>query len=106
MWQQEPCAPLGFIATSGAVEIDFDAGKSARNAIERGLPFERAAELDWRAAHTIETRTVAVAPLDGLLHVVVYCIRGAKRRIMSFRRANEIEERLYAKARDTARAAR
>lgn len=81
-----------------AVEIEFDPAKSAKNAEERGLPFERAAELDWSAAQTIETRFVTVAPLDGELHVVVYCIRGDRRRIMSFRRANEIEERLYAKA--------
>ena len=86
------------------MKIEFDPVKSAKNAEERGLPSDLAAELDWSAAQTIETRFVAVAPLHGRLHVVVYCIRGDKRRIMSFRKANEIEEKAYEKA-NAARAA-
>jgi uncharacterized protein len=86
------------------VEIEFDPVKSAKNAEERGLPFELTAELDWSAAQTIETRYAVVAPLHGRLHVVVYCIRGDKRRIMSFRKASEIEEEIYEKA-NAARAA-
>ena len=80
------------------VEIDFDKAKSAKNAIERGLPFELTAELDWSAAQVIETRYAAVAPLHGRLHVVVYVVRDDKRRIISFRKANEIEEQAYEKA--------
>ena len=80
------------------MEIEFDPVKSAKNAEERGLPFELTAELDWSAAQTIETRYAVVAPLLGRLHVVVYCIRGDKRRIMSFRKASEIEEEIYEKA--------
>jgi uncharacterized DUF497 family protein len=45
-----------------------------------------------------------VAPLCGRLHVVAYYIRGDKRRIISFRKANEIEEEIYEKA-NAARAA-
>jgi uncharacterized protein len=107
------------------VTIEFDPAKSARNAKQRGLPFERTADLDWDAAHTIEdrrrdyreTRYVALAPLtpgftkvlredggettidsapEGRLHVVCYCIRGEARRIISFRKANKREERIYA----------
>jgi uncharacterized DUF497 family protein len=80
------------------VKIEFDPVKSAKNAKERDLPFELAAELDWSAGQIIETRYAVVAPLHGRLHVVAYCIRGDKRRIMSFRRANKIEEKIYAKA--------
>jgi uncharacterized protein len=80
------------------MEIEWDPAKSATNAIERDLPFDLTADLDWSAAQIIETRYVAVAPLHGRLHVVVYCIRGDKRRIISFRKANEIEEQAYEKA--------
>ena len=80
------------------VEIEYDPDKSAKNAIERGLPFELTTELDWSAAQVIETRYAAVAPLHGRLHVVVYIIRDDKRRIISFRKANEIEEQAYEKA--------
>jgi uncharacterized protein len=86
------------------VKIEFDPAKSSRNARERGLPFELAADLDWDAAHTIadrrqsygETRYLAFAPMQGRLHVVCYCIRGDARRIISFRKANRREEKFYA----------
>ncbi len=79
-------------------ELAWDLDKSAKNARERDLPFDLTAELDWSAAQIIETRYAAVAPLHGRLHVVVYCIRGDKRWIISFRKANEIEEKAYEKA--------
>jgi len=79
------------------MEFVWDPDKSAKNAKERGLPFDRTIELDWSAAQIIETRYAAVAPLHGRLHVV-YMIRGDKRRIISFRKANEIEEQAYEKA--------
>ena len=86
------------------MKIEFDPAKSARNAKERGLPFELVAELDWTEAHTIEDRRrdygedryLAFAPMRGRLHVVCYCIRGEARRIISFRRANSREEMFYA----------
>jgi uncharacterized protein len=80
------------------MEIEWDPDKSAKNAKERGLPFDRTIELDWSAAQIIETRYAAVAPLHGRLHVVVYIIRDDKRRIISFRKANEIEEQAYERA--------
>jgi uncharacterized protein len=86
------------------VKIEFDPVKSARNAKERGLPFELTAELDWDAAHMIEdqrqscgeTRHLAYAPMQGRLHVVCFCIRGDAFRIISFRKANRREEKFYA----------
>ena len=80
------------------MEIAWDPNKSAKNAEERDLPFELTTELDWSAAKIVETRYAAVAPLNGRLHMVVYCIRGEKRWIMSFRKANTIEEQAYEKA--------
>ena len=83
------------------MEIVWDPAKSAKNAEERELPFDLTLELDWSAAQIIETGYAAVAPLHGRLHVVVYTIRDDKRRIISFRKANEIEEQAYEKANAT-----
>jgi uncharacterized DUF497 family protein len=87
------------------VKIEFDPEKSARNAKERGLPFELTAELDWSAARVRpddrrdygEERYFALVPTSGRLYAVCYCVRGGARRIISFRKANKREERAYAK---------
>ena len=88
------------------MEIEFDPEKSAKNARERGLPFELAAELEWDKAYAFaddrrdygEERIVALAPMGGRLYVVCYLIWGEARRIISFRKANEREERAYEQA--------
>jgi uncharacterized protein len=88
------------------MEIEFDPVKSAKNAKERGLPFDLAAELEWRKAVISiddrfmygEERRVAFVPMRGRLYVVCYVFRGKVRRIISFRKANKQEERFYAKA--------
>jgi uncharacterized protein len=88
------------------VKIEFDPAKSARNAKERGLSFELAAELEWSAARVRpdnrrnygEDRFVALIPKSRRLFAVCYCVRGDARRIISFRKANKREERAYEKA--------
>jgi hypothetical protein len=45
-----------------------------------------------------EERRIAFAPMRGRLYAVCYVLRGQTRRIISFRKANKREERLYAKA--------
>ena len=88
------------------VEIEFDRNKSARNDQGRGLPFERAADLEWDKAIIVpdrrrdygEERMVAIARLQGRLHVVCYIMRNQLRRIISFRKANKREERIYGQA--------
>ena len=88
------------------MEFEYDPAKSAKNARERGLPFELAAELEWRKAVIFtddrfmygEERLIAFAPMRGRLYAVCYVQRGRVRRIVSFRKANKREERLYAKA--------
>jgi uncharacterized DUF497 family protein len=92
------------------VEIEFDPKKSARNAETRGLPFELAEALEWDAAVIAEDRRrdygerrfVALAPMHGRIYSACYCLRGRKRRIISFRKANKREERVYEKASDAA----
>jgi uncharacterized DUF497 family protein len=88
------------------MEIEYDPDKSAKNAKERGLPFKLAAELEWRKAIIStddrfmygEERLIAFAPMRGRLYAICYVQRGRVRRIVSFRKANKREERLYAKA--------
>jgi len=88
------------------MEIEFDPVKSAKNAKERGLPFDLAAEIEWRKAVVSiddrfmygEERRIAFAPMQGRLYAVCYVQRGQVRRIVSFRKANKREERLYAQA--------
>lgn len=88
------------------VEVEFDPDKSAKNDKERGLPFERAAELAWDRALAFadhrhdygEQRIVALAPMEGRLYVVCYVMRGQVRRIISFRKANKREEQAYEQA--------
>jgi uncharacterized DUF497 family protein len=87
------------------VKIEFDPAKSARNAAQRRLPFELAAELDWSAARVRpderrdygEERYFALVPMFGRLYAVCYCVRVDARRIISFRKANKREEQAYAK---------
>jgi uncharacterized DUF497 family protein len=88
------------------VDIEYDPEKSAKNARERGLPFDLAGEIEWHKAIVSidrrfdygEVRHVAIAPMRGRLYVICYQLRGRKRRIISFRKANKREERIYAKA--------
>ena len=94
------------------MEIEFDPAKSAKNAKERGLPFEQTTELEWSAARARpdgrhdygEERFVALVPRSGRLYAVCYCVRGDAIRIISFRKANKREERAYGKAPDEAAA--
>jgi uncharacterized protein len=85
---------------------EYDDEKSARTLRERGIDFEFAARLfdgdfieyeDQRAAYG-ETRHVAIGPIDHMLFAVVYSWRGARRRIISARRASRRERRAYHQA--------
>lgn len=88
------------------MKIEFDPGKSAKNDRERGLPFEWTAELEWHRAVIVqdnrrdygEERSIAYAPMRGRLHVVCFSVRGDAFRIISFRKANKREEKIYDQA--------
>jgi hypothetical protein len=85
--------------------ITFDPAKNARNIAERGLSFERVADLDWDTAVITEDtrrdygepRLRVMARLDGRLHAVVVTPRGEDLRVISFRRANRREIGRYGK---------
>ena len=85
--------------------ITFDPAKNARNIAERGLSFERVAELDWDTAVVAEdtrrdygeTRLLVMALLDGRLHAVVVTPRGEDLHVISFRKASTREVKRYGK---------
>jgi len=85
------------------MRFTFDPAKSEKNIAERGLSFELAAELDWEAAFVMEDtrrdygelRLRVLALLQARLHVVVVTPRKGELRIISFRKANRKEEKLY-----------
>jgi uncharacterized DUF497 family protein len=88
------------------MKLSFDPAKNARNVVERGISFERVAELDWETAVAEEDtrkdygeRRVRVsARLGGRLHVAVVTMRGETMHVISFRKANDREARKYAQA--------
>ena len=88
------------------MEIEFDPEKSAKNAEERGLPFDLVADFDFETALVAqdtreaygEDRFIAVGLLGERLHVVAYTIRCAKLRVVSFRKANAREVERYEQA--------
>jgi uncharacterized DUF497 family protein len=91
------------------VLLEFDEAKSARNLKERGIGFERFADMDLETAVTVEDartdygerRVRLFGFIDGRLHVAVITYRSDKVRVISLRRANRREERKYAKERES-----
>jgi uncharacterized protein len=89
------------------MELEFDLAKNARNIKERGISFERFADIDVETAISVEDgrkdygerRLRVLGFIDGLLHAAVITPRGERIRLISLRRANRREERTYAKER-------
>ena len=89
--------------------IDFDPAKSAKNQRDRGIGFERFAEMNLETAISVEDvrknygerRLRVLGHIDGKLHAAVVTPRGETIRVISLRRANKREERAYAKERQT-----
>jgi len=87
------------------VLVEFDPEKSAKNFRERGIGFERFADIDFGAAIAVEDtrrdygepRLRVLGLIDGKLHAAVITPRGDKIRVISLRRTNKREERAYAK---------
>ena len=85
------------------MRFTFDAAKNEKNIAERGLSFALAAELDWEAALIVEDtrhdygelRLRVLALLQGRLHAVVVTPRKDELRVISLRKANRKEEKLY-----------
>lgn len=86
------------------MQITFDPVKREKTLLERGLDFARAEEVFAEINVTMdddrqdygEARHITVGRLDGRVVVVVWVARGASRRIISMRKANEREIAKYA----------
>jgi len=86
------------------VDISFDPAKNARNIVLRGISFERAAEFDWTRAFLFEDlrrdygepRYRALGLLAGRLHMLVFTPREGRAHVISLRKANKREIRIYA----------
>jgi len=88
------------------VRISFDPAKSKRNAAERGLPFDLAAEFDFETAligqdrrqDYGEIRWLALGLIGGRLHALCYTERDDGIRVISLRKANAREVKVYDRA--------
>ncbi len=85
------------------METEWDPAKHLANLAKHGLDFEDVPFLDWDNAKVLpdnrqtypEPRFRAFAMWNGRLHMVAFCIRGTKVRIISFRKANKKEVTRY-----------
>lgn len=85
------------------MRIEFDPAKNQRNASERGLGLERAADFDfgtalvWQDSRKLypEVRYVAPGFLDARLHVLCFTPVADGIRVISFRKANQREVKNY-----------
>ena len=89
--------------------IDFDPEKNATNLRERGLSFDQVADFDFDTALVTEdmrktypeVRYVAVGRLTGRLHVLCFTPITGGIRVISFRKANAREMKIYGQTKTT-----
>ena len=84
--------------------FDWDDAKAANNLAKHGVPFDYAARMfldeavvDFDASREAdgEARRKAVDQIEGRIFTVVYAQRGDAIRIISTRRANAMERKVY-----------
>ena len=87
------------------MKVEFDSSKRDKTINERGLDFARAVEVfagvhftgqDSRMDYPVD-RFISVGLLDARLVVLVWTQRGEVRHIISMRKANDREKKIYAK---------
>lgn len=87
------------------MNITYDASKNATNLAKHGVSLALAEQLEWESAVIWpdlrkdygEPRCVGLGYIGDRLFTVVFVDRDACRRIISLRKANQREERIYAK---------
>ncbi|MHC8508536.1 MAG: BrnT family toxin [Rhodospirillales bacterium] len=85
------------------MNYSWDEAKRAANFVKRSVDFKAVYGFDWDSAifrldqrfDYGEERTVATGFIAGRLHVVVYVEGFERRRIISLRKANKREQRIY-----------
>lgn len=83
--------------------ISFDPRKNERNIAERGLSFELVEEFEWDSALVVkddrrdygERRYQALGLIADRLHALVFTPRAGRVHVISLRKANRREVRLY-----------
>jgi len=86
------------------MRIRFDPNKDAANQAKHGVSLREAAQFDWDSAIVRpdlrrdygEVRMIALGYIGRRLYYMVFVDREAGRRIISLRRANQREEKIYA----------
>jgi len=85
------------------VPISFDPQKNERNIAQRGIPFEIAEDFEWDNALVVEDlrkdygerRFQALGLIAGRLHALVFTPRAGLVHVISLRKANRRETKLY-----------
>ena len=85
------------------MSIIFDPAKDAWNRHHRGLPFTLVEDFEWRTSlirlspkqDVTATRFIAIGRILGLIHVAVFAFENDDTRVISLRRANAKERRLW-----------
>ena len=85
------------------MNYEWDESKRQSNLAVHELDFSQIAELDWETAIELEdtrrdygeTRFMVLGLLGDRLTVVIYTVRRAAMRIISWRKANDRERRFY-----------
>lgn len=83
--------------------ISFDAAKSEKNILARGISFDMASEFAWDSALMVEDlrksygecRFQALGLIGGRLHMMVFTPRAQKAHVISLRKANKREVKRY-----------
>ena len=84
--------------------FEWDTAKAEANVVKHGLSFERASEVfadpglllvDTTRVVDGEARLKAVGVVSGKRLTVIFTYRGDKVRVISVRRANDVEEKKY-----------
>jgi uncharacterized DUF497 family protein len=88
---------------SAADIYEWDSGKAAANLAKHGVDFAAVAGFDWTTALVIEddrmdygeARYIAVGFIGTRLYVLCFTYRGQKIRVISLRKANARERKMY-----------
>ena len=83
--------------------ISFDPQKNERNIAQRGIPFEIVEDFEWDNALVVEDlrkdygerRFQALGLIAGRLHALVFTPRAGLAHVISLRKANRREIKLY-----------
>jgi uncharacterized DUF497 family protein len=81
----------------------WDSAKAARNLAKHGVAFDSAWDFNWETSVVVdrsrrsdgERRQAAIGWLEDRLHTVIFTDRPEGVRLISFRRANRAEMRVY-----------